>query len=77
MPKFPDGRSVPEPRSIHQTKTGRVGELPIKGEPNSSIDLKNSNGDLLQRRFFGKDGRVEMDIDFRHGDAHGNHQFPH
>ncbi|MCL2425177.1 MAG: hypothetical protein FWD05_02455 [Oscillospiraceae bacterium] len=77
VPRLPDGTPVPGPRTIHQVKTGRVGELPVRGRPNSSIDLRNNNGDLLQRRFFDKNGRVEMDIDFRHGDAHANHMFPH
>ena len=41
--------SVPEPLENHSMQTGKVGSLKAKGTPNSSIDLYNKDGDLLQR----------------------------
>jgi len=72
-----DGKQVPQPRDKHKTKTGRVGDLGAKGEPNSSEDLVDENGELIQRRFYGPDGKVEYDIDFKHGNSDGSHNFPH
>ena len=56
----------------HTTQNGR--NLPVDGEPYSSTDLVDSNG-IKQRRYYGKDGKADMDIDYRHS---GNeHPFPH
>ena len=63
-----------KPRDKHKVEKGRT--LPGKGEPNSSADLLNPDGTVKQRRYYGKDGRPEVDIDFNHTDD-GTHTFPH
>jgi hypothetical protein len=70
-----NGKPVPEPSVKHKTQTGRVGDLKTTGEPNSSVDLIDKDGNLLQRRFYGPDGKAITDIDFQHGG--GRHEFPH
>ena len=68
---------MPEPLEYHSMQTGKVGSLKAKGTPNSSIDLYNKDGDLLQRRFYGNDGRASLDVDFSHGNGDCSHTFPH
>lgn len=46
-------------------------------EPYSSEDLYNEEGELIQRRYRDKNGKADEDIDFKHGDSHYNHKFPH
>ncbi len=75
--KTTKGLSVPSPLKNHSVQTGKVGSLSAKGEPNSSIDLYNKDGTLLQRRFYGNDGRASLDVDFSHGNGDGSHTFPH
>jgi len=70
-------RSVSDPLENHNTTVGRTGSLKAEGTPNSSVDLYNKNGELLQRRFYGEDGRATLDVDFLHGDGDGTHTFPH
>ena len=41
------------------------------GTPNSVTRLVDSNGKVIQERFFGSDGRAFMDVDFRHPGHHG------
>lgn len=53
---------------------GRNGSLPRTGEPNSSTDLYNEQGELTQRRFYDESGKASLDVDFKHG---GNEPFPH
>jgi hypothetical protein len=69
------------PRSDHKTKQqGKdiptSGGLPTTGDPNSSTDLLDENGDIKQRRYYDEKGRVEKDIDYKHQDD-GTHTFPH
>lgn len=47
-----------------------------KQTPNSSADLLNPDGSVKQRRYYGEDGKAQMDIDFNHTDD-GTHEFPH
>lgn len=47
-----------------------------KQTPNSSADLLNPDGSAKQRRYYGEDGKAQMDIDFNHTDD-GTHEFPH
>ena len=68
---------VPPPLKIHKTEIGRCGSLKAKGTPNSSVDLKSGEGKMLQRRFYGEDGKVILDIVFSHGNGDGTHIFPH
>lgn len=62
------------PRANHKVSDGK--SLPGKGEPNSSADLLNPDGTVKQRRYYGDDGRPQVDIDFNHTDD-GTHTFPH
>lgn len=61
-----------EPTDNHSTSTGS--SLPPTGSPNSSKDLKDSQG-VKQRRYYDKNGNADMDIDYRHGGT--GHTFPH
>ena len=54
---------------------GSVGDLPMNGVPNSRTDLLNTNGEKLQSRWYGANGRPTLDRDYRHGG--GRHEFPH
>ncbi|MDE6312575.1 MAG: hypothetical protein K2M46_02985 [Lachnospiraceae bacterium] len=45
-----------------------------KQTSNSSADLLNPDGSVKQRRYYGADGKAEMDIDFNHTDD-GTHEF--
>ncbi|KAA1040370.1 RHS repeat protein, partial [Macrococcus equipercicus] len=63
----------------HSTKVSKKGDtaLPFKGTPNSSKDLI-SNGKLKQRRYYDKNGKPEMDVDFFHSASpKQNIKFPH
>lgn len=59
----------------HSTKTSTSGDssLPTTGAPLSSKDLKDSQG-VKQRRYYDKNGKADLDIDYRHA---GNYKFPH
>lgn len=48
-----------------------------RSDPNSSEDLYNQNGELIQRRYYDENGYAEFDIDFKHDNSHNNHEFPH
>nr|WP_306475390.1 hypothetical protein [Bacillus pseudomycoides] len=47
------------------------------GDPYSSEDLYHPDHGLKKRRYFGKTGRAEKDIDFTHGNGDNSHTFPH
>ncbi|MDO4302234.1 MAG: RHS repeat-associated core domain-containing protein, partial [Clostridia bacterium] len=47
------------------------------GDPNSSTDLYDSQGNLKQRRYYGSDGYAEKDIDYSHANGNNSHEFPH
>ena len=51
--------------------------LPVEGEPNSSQELYDDDGDLKQKRYYGPDGKATEDIDYKHQNSHENHEFPH
>lgn len=59
----------------HSTKQSTSGDssLSTTGTPLSSKDLKDSQG-VKQRRYYDKNGKADLDIDYRHA---GNYQFPH
>jgi hypothetical protein len=48
--------------------------LPTTGNPNTSRELRNDDGDLIQRRFYGGDGKAIKNVDYDHD--HGSGQ-PH
>ncbi len=72
-----ESNEVIKPSNNHSATQGRIGSLKTKDKPNSSIDLYDKNGNLLQRRFYGKDGKATLDVDFSHGNGDGSHTFPH
>lgn len=58
----------------HEVLNGN--SLPRDGQtPNSSKDLKDSNGTTKQRRYYDENGDADMDIDYKHGGV--GHTFPH
>ncbi|MFB1052272.1 hypothetical protein [Paraliobacillus sp. JSM ZJ581] len=58
----------------HSTQsTSTKSSLSKIGKALSSKDLKDSKG-VKQRRYYGENGRADVDIDFRHS---GNFKFPH
>lgn len=72
---YEDAKENGEPTDDHSTQTTSEGSsLPKTGRPNSSKDLKDSQG-VKQRRYYDKDGNADMDIDYRHGGV--GHTFPH
>lgn len=58
-----------------KSKVGGVGDLKIYGVPNTRIDLYDENDELIQQRWYGPDGRVIWDRDWKHGG--GEHEWPH
>jgi RHS repeat-associated protein len=62
--------------SDHKTLQGR--SLPTTGNANSSADLLDEDGNVVQRRYFGPDGRAVKDIDFSdHGTPKQHPKVPH
>ncbi|MBU8772007.1 hypothetical protein [Cytobacillus oceanisediminis] len=60
--------------SNHSTQsTSTKSSLDTTGKPLSSKDLKDSKG-VKQRRYYDKNGKADLDIDYRHA---GNFKFPH
>lgn len=59
----------------HSSKQSTPGDSALSktGTPLSSKDLKDSQG-VKQRRYYDKNGKADLDIDFRHA---GNYKFPH
>lgn len=50
-----------------KTSEGRLGSLSRRGEPNTRINLYDSQGVLIQQRWYGPDGWVIHNRDFDHG----------
>lgn len=55
----------------------RRNDLPSKAAPNSVAKKKDATGKVIQKRFFGPDGRAEKNIDYGHdhtgvGDPHAH-----
>ena len=50
--------------------------LPSAGTPGSASELKDAGGKLIQRRYYGNDGRAIKNIDYGHdhgaGDPHAH-----
>ena len=46
-------------------------ELPNEWQPNTSLDRRNEHGAIVQRRFYGQDGRAIKDIDYNHDHGAG------
>ena len=48
------------------------------GEPNSSVDILNSKGEVVTRRFYDKSGRAIRDVDMtNHGNSKNHPEYPH
>ena len=50
-------------------------DLPSRGTPGGSAEKRDGNGNLLQVRYYGDDGRAQKDVDYGHdhtgaGDPH-------
>jgi hypothetical protein len=54
----------------------RRNRLPAKGTPGSIEELKDSGGKIIQKRYYGGDGRAQKNIDYGHdhgvGDPHAH-----
>lgn len=62
--------------SKHSTSTSK--SLPTHGAPNSSVDRVDKKGNVIQRRFYDKNGRATKDIDFTdHGNPKKHPKVPH
>ena len=48
------------------TNDNTSSRLPKEGKPNSEQVLKNPDGSIKQRRFYGPDGKATKDIDYNH-----------
>lgn len=58
---------------------GKIGDLKAIGDPNTRIDLKDDQDELIQQRWYGPDGRATMNRDWKHKDGNPRkpHIFPH
>ena len=58
---------------------GKIGDLKRIGTPNSRTDLYNEQGELIQQRWYGPDGRAILNRDWKHKDNNPQnpHKFPH
>ena len=54
----------------------RSNDLPATGSPNSSREKRDKKGKIIQRRYYGGDGRAVVNIDYDHdhgaGKPHGH-----
>ena len=62
------GESAAEPQT---------GNPPLTGEPNTSVDIKNKDGEIIGKRYYGPDGRAERDVDFSDHGYPKYHEAPH
>lgn len=63
------------PSKNHSTTAENPG---LQGEPNSSVDIVDRNGNIVTRRWFDEDGRAIRDVDFtNHGNPKTHPEWPH
>ncbi len=63
------------PSSNHSTTTKNPG---LGGKANSSVDILDSNGNIITRRWYGPDGKQIRDVDFtNHGNPTNHPEWPH
>ena len=62
-----------------EVRIGKIGSLKVVSAPNTRIDLFDENGELIQQRWYGPDGRAIWNRDWKHLDANPRkpHKFPH
>lgn len=46
-------------------------ELPSVGNPNTSRERRDGDGNVIQRRYYGADGRAVINIDYDHDHGAG------
>ena len=64
-----------KPASNHKTVDKNPG---MKGEPNSSVDIKDKNGNVVTRRWYDKDGNATREIHYtNHGNPKQHPEVPH
>jgi hypothetical protein len=56
---------------------GRSGDLPSHGPPGGTAEKKEAAGNVIQRRYYGPDGRAQKNIEYGHdhtgvGDPHAH-----
>jgi hypothetical protein len=56
---------------------GRSGDLPSQGPPGGTLEKKDGQGNVIQRRHYGPDGRAVKNVDYGHdhtgvGDPHAH-----
>src|SRR2546425_202834 len=49
-------------------------KLPAEGNPNTSAEERDEKGNVMRRRFYGRDGKAIKNIDF---EPHHGHPAPH
>ena len=62
---------------MSQKRQKRINDLPATGTPNSTQEKKDLTGKIIQRRYYGADGRATLNIDYGHdhngaGDPHAH-----
>ena len=63
------------PSANHRTVSKKPS---MYGEPNSSVDVLNSKGELATRRYYDENGRVYRDVDMtNHGNPKVHPEYPH
>ena len=62
-----------------KSQVGTIGSLKADSDPNTRIDLYNEQGELIQQRWYGPDGRAMWNRDWKHPDTNPRkpHKFPH
>jgi hypothetical protein len=48
---------------------GHFGDLPSHGPPDGTAEKTDAAGNIIQRRFYGPDGRATKNIDYGHNHA--------
>gem|GEM_PF-5738188 len=46
-------------------------DFPVIGNPNTSKEERNAQGDLIRRRYYGSDGHAILNIDYDHDHGAG------
>jgi hypothetical protein len=46
-------------------------DLPVSGSPNSSVEKRDARGAVVQRRYYGGDGKAIVNVDYDHDHGYG------
>ena len=74
--EYENAKSRGIPSNDHTVVPKVSNKNPNNSRPNSSSDVLNKDGSVKQRRYYGPDGKPELDIDFNH-QGQETHVFPH